>query len=59
MIQARGNALGGGALGPTNKTLSLSPDVNDPGFREVDFDSCTPSISSRSMRWLKAGSISS
>ncbi|MFC3713778.1 homocysteine S-methyltransferase family protein [Sphingoaurantiacus capsulatus] len=28
-----------GALGPTNKTLSLSPDVNDPGFREVDFDS--------------------
>jgi len=26
-----------GALGPTNKTLSLSPDVNDPGFREVDF----------------------
>ena len=27
-----------GALGPTNKTLSLSPDVNDPGFREVDFE---------------------
>jgi 5-methyltetrahydrofolate--homocysteine methyltransferase len=27
-----------GAIGPTNKTLSLSPDVNDPGFREVDFD---------------------
>ncbi len=27
-----------GALGPTNKTLSLSPDVNDPGYREVDFD---------------------
>jgi 5-methyltetrahydrofolate--homocysteine methyltransferase len=27
-----------GPLGPTNKTLSLSPDVNDPGFREVDFD---------------------
>jgi len=27
-----------GALGPTNKTLSLSPHVNDPGFREVDFD---------------------
>ena len=26
-----------GALGPTNKTLSLSPQVNDPGFREVDF----------------------
>ena len=27
-----------GSIGPTNKTLSLSPDVNDPGFREVDFD---------------------
>lgn len=27
-----------GALGPTNKTLSLSPRVEDPGFREVDFD---------------------
>jgi len=27
-----------GAIGPTNKTLSLSPDVNDPAFREVDFD---------------------
>ncbi|HEV2569106.1 homocysteine S-methyltransferase family protein [Sphingomonas sp.] len=27
-----------GALGPTNKTLSLSPDVNDPGFRAIGFD---------------------
>ncbi|HEV2816928.1 MAG TPA: homocysteine S-methyltransferase family protein [Allosphingosinicella sp.] len=27
-----------GAVGPTNKTLSLSPDVNDPGYREIDFD---------------------
>jgi 5-methyltetrahydrofolate--homocysteine methyltransferase len=27
-----------GAIGPTNKTLSLSPDVNDPGYREVDFE---------------------
>src|SRR5260221_5072695 len=27
-----------GAIGPTNKTLSLSPDVNDPAYREVDFD---------------------
>ena len=27
-----------GALGPTNQTLSLSPDVNDPAYREVDFD---------------------
>ena len=27
-----------GALGPMNKTLSLSPDVNDPGFRALTFD---------------------
>jgi len=27
-----------GAIGPTNKTLSLSPDVNDPGYRATDFD---------------------
>src|SRR5271166_5359838 len=27
-----------GALGPTNRTVSLSPDVNNPGFRAVSFD---------------------
>ncbi|HEX6268342.1 MAG TPA: homocysteine S-methyltransferase family protein, partial [Burkholderiales bacterium] len=27
-----------GVLGPTNKTASISPDVNDPGFRAVTFD---------------------
>lgn len=27
-----------GAFGPLNKTLSLSPDVNNPGFRAVSFD---------------------
>lgn len=27
-----------GALGPTNKTASLSPDVNDPGYRAITFD---------------------
>jgi 5-methyltetrahydrofolate--homocysteine methyltransferase len=27
-----------GALGPTNRTASLSPNVNDPGFRNVSFD---------------------
>jgi 5-methyltetrahydrofolate--homocysteine methyltransferase len=27
-----------GALGPTTKTASISPDVNDPGFRNVSFD---------------------
>jgi 5-methyltetrahydrofolate--homocysteine methyltransferase len=27
-----------GAVGPTNKTLSISPDVNDASFRDLDFD---------------------
>ncbi|MFA9420458.1 MAG: methionine synthase [Gammaproteobacteria bacterium] len=27
-----------GVLGPTNRTASLSPDVDDPGFRNIDFD---------------------
>lgn len=27
-----------GSMGPTNKTASMSPDVNDPGFRAVTFD---------------------
>ena len=27
-----------GVVGPTNRTLSMSPDVNDPGFRNLDFD---------------------
>ncbi len=27
-----------GAIGPTNRTLSLSPNVNDPGFRAITFD---------------------
>ena len=27
-----------GSLGPTNRTLSISPDVNDPGYRDITFD---------------------
>ena len=27
-----------GSIGPTNKTLSISPDVNDPAYRDVTFD---------------------
>ncbi len=32
------NLFVAGAIGPMNKTLSLSPDVNNPGFRSVTFD---------------------
>ncbi|MCU0375712.1 MAG: homocysteine S-methyltransferase family protein [Chitinophagaceae bacterium] len=34
----RGTAWVAGAIGPMNKTLSLSPDVNNPGYRAVTFD---------------------
>ena len=33
-----GNKYVAGAIGPLNKTLSLSPDVNNPGYRAVTFD---------------------
>lgn len=33
-----GNKFVAGAIGPMNKTLSLSPDVNNPGFRAMTFD---------------------
>ncbi|WP_455366107.1 methionine synthase, partial [Kaarinaea lacus] len=32
-----------GVLGPTNRTASLSPDVNNPGFRNIDFDTLVTS----------------
>ena len=36
--RGRQGAFVAGAIGPLNKTLSLSPDVNNPGFRAVTFD---------------------
>ncbi|MEO5648198.1 MAG: homocysteine S-methyltransferase family protein [Chitinophagaceae bacterium] len=37
-VNGRDRAFVAGAIGPLNKTLSLSPDVNNPGFRAVTFD---------------------
>jgi len=34
-----------GSIGPTNKTASMSPDVNDPGFRAITFDELVTSYS--------------
>ncbi|MCH1517501.1 MAG: homocysteine S-methyltransferase family protein [Flavobacteriaceae bacterium] len=34
-----------GSIGPTNRTASMSPDVNDPGFRAVTFDDLVESYS--------------
>ncbi|HQQ92968.1 MAG TPA: methionine synthase [Bacteroidia bacterium] len=36
--KGRSGAFVAGAIGPTNRTLSLSPNVNDPGFRAISFD---------------------
>jgi 5-methyltetrahydrofolate--homocysteine methyltransferase len=45
-----------GALGPTNRTASLSPDVNDPGFRNISFDELAAAYSEVS-RALIAGGV--
>jgi 5-methyltetrahydrofolate--homocysteine methyltransferase len=43
-----------GVLGPTNRTASISPDVNDPGHRNVDFDTLVAAYT-ESTRGLIAG----
>ncbi len=45
-----------GSIGPTNKTASLSPDVNDPGFRAVTFDDLERSYHEQ-VRGLIAGGV--
>ncbi|MGO9933118.1 MAG: methionine synthase [Steroidobacteraceae bacterium] len=45
-----------GALGPTNRTASLSPDVNDPGFRNINFDELVAAYSEVA-RALIAGGV--
>ncbi len=47
-----------GALGPTNVTASLSPDVNDPGFRNVTFDRLVQ-IYTEATRGLVDGGVNS
>ena len=43
-----------GAIGPTNRTASLSPDVNNPGFRNITFDELVEACSEQT-RGLIAG----
>jgi 5-methyltetrahydrofolate--homocysteine methyltransferase len=45
-----------GSVGPTNKTGSISPDVNDPGFRGVSFDDLVNSYSEQ-IRGLADGGV--
>lgn len=44
-----------GALGPMNRTLSLSPDVNDPGFRAVTFDQVVQAYYAQAKALLDGG----
>ncbi len=45
-----------GALGPTSRTASLSPDVNDPAYRNVDFDELAGAYAD-AVRGLVAGGV--
>jgi 5-methyltetrahydrofolate--homocysteine methyltransferase len=44
-----------GALGPTNRTASLSPDVNDPGFRNISFDQLVAAYSEVTRALMQGG----
>lgn len=44
-----------GAMGPTNRTASLSPDVNDPGYRAVSFDDLVAAYSQQANALLDGG----
>ena len=44
-----------GVLGPTNRTASISPDVNDPGYRNVDFDTLVSAYSESTYALIEGG----
>lgn len=44
-----------GALGPTNKTASLSPDVNNPGYRAVTFDELAKAYEEQTLGLMAGG----
>lgn len=44
-----------GSIGPTNKTASISPDVNNPGYRAVDFDELKAVYLEQARALLKGG----
>jgi 5-methyltetrahydrofolate--homocysteine methyltransferase len=44
-----------GGIGPTNQTASISPDVNDPGFRSVTFDDLAQAYGEAARALIEAG----
>ncbi|MCI0636634.1 MAG: homocysteine S-methyltransferase family protein, partial [Actinobacteria bacterium] len=45
-----------GSIGPTSRTLSLSPDVSDPGYRAIDFDTLSEAYAEQ-VRGLVDGGV--
>ncbi|GLP98128.1 methionine synthase [Paraferrimonas sedimenticola] len=45
-----------GVLGPTNRTCSISPDVNDPGYRNIDFDTLVEAYKESTQALIEGGS---
>jgi len=45
-----------GAMGPTNRTCSISPDVNDPGYRAVTFDQLVAAYYDQAKALIEGGS---
>jgi 5-methyltetrahydrofolate--homocysteine methyltransferase len=44
-----------GSIGPTNKTASLSPDVNNPGYRAIDFDTLAANYREQAKALIEGG----
>jgi 5-methyltetrahydrofolate--homocysteine methyltransferase len=44
-----------GAIGPTNRTASISPDVNDPGFRNVSYDELVTTYAEQADALIEGG----
>jgi 5-methyltetrahydrofolate--homocysteine methyltransferase len=48
-------AVVAGALGPTNRTASISPDVNNPGFRNITFDQLADAYGEQARGLIEGG----
>lgn len=44
-----------GSMGPTNKTASLSPDVNNPGYRAIDFEALKENYQEQARHLIRGG----
>ncbi len=44
-----------GSMGPTNKTASISPDVNNPGYRAIDFDTLAANYKEQALALIEGG----